>query len=82
MAARKTLVDGTPVLLINLGDIINEHLRREAVDEDTLMAALQEYGLNNFNKVELAVLEVEGSISMVPVVSTHAKKVVKPKSGL
>ena len=78
----RRLVDGTPTLLINHGEIIYEHLRREAVDEDTLMAALREHGLNNFNEVELAVLEVDGSISVVPVASLQAKKIVKPKSGI
>ena len=78
----RRLVDGTPTLLINHGDIIYEHLRREGVDKDTLMAALREHGLDNFNEVELAVLEVDGSISVVPIASLHAKKVVKPKSGL
>lgn len=36
------------------------------MDEDTLMAALREHGIDDMSKVEMAVLETDGTISVVP----------------
>ena len=41
-------------------------MRREGLDEDTLLAALREHGVADVKDVEMAVLEVDGSISVVP----------------
>jgi uncharacterized membrane protein YcaP (DUF421 family) len=37
------------------------------LDEETLEAALREHGIAQLRDVEMAVLEVDGSISVVPV---------------
>jgi uncharacterized membrane protein YcaP (DUF421 family) len=66
-ARLRGLVEGTPTLLVVHGQVIQEHLRREGVDEQTLMAALREHGVEAVDGVEMAVLEVDGSISVVPV---------------
>lgn len=73
------LVEGTPTLLALHGEVIPEHLRRERVDEEILSAALREHGIADISGVEMAVLETDGSISVVPVVeSAHrGKKPVK-----
>jgi uncharacterized membrane protein YcaP (DUF421 family) len=60
-------VEGTPTLLVLHGKTIPEHLRREGVDEDMLAAALREHGITDVSVVEMAVLETDGSISVVPV---------------
>ena len=57
---------GTPTVLIHNGHIEREHLRREHVTETELMTAIRQYGLPDTNDVKLAVLEVDGSISIVP----------------
>ncbi len=62
----RRLVEGTPTLLVLHGEVIPEHLRRESLDEDTLEAALREHGVANIGDVEMAVLETDGSISVVP----------------
>jgi uncharacterized membrane protein YcaP (DUF421 family) len=41
-------------------------MRREGMDEDTLLAALREHGVAQVSEVEMAVLEIDGSISVVP----------------
>ena len=41
-------------------------MRREGLDDDTLQAALREHGVADVKDVEMAVLEVDGSISVVP----------------
>lgn len=60
-------VEGTPTLLVLHGEVIPEHLRREGLDEESLLAALREHGVAEIGEVEMAVLEIDGSISVVPV---------------
>jgi uncharacterized membrane protein YcaP (DUF421 family) len=62
----RRLVLGAPTVLILHGETIPDHMRREGLDEDTLQAALREHGVADVKDVEMAVLEVDGSISVVP----------------
>jgi uncharacterized membrane protein YcaP (DUF421 family) len=62
----RRLIEGTPTLLILHGEVIAEHLRREGLDQDTLEAAIREHGVAELSDVEMAVLEIDGSISVVP----------------
>jgi uncharacterized membrane protein YcaP (DUF421 family) len=73
----RRLVEGTPTLLVLHGEVIPDHLRREGVDQETLEAALREHGVADLNDVEMAVLEIDGSISIVPD-STATKRVKRP----
>ena len=63
-------MEGSPTLLVLHGAAIPEHMRREGIDEDTLAAALREHGIVEISQVEMAVLETDGSISVVPVGET------------
>lgn len=56
---------GRATLLINNGHVIRENLQRELITEDELLAALREHGCTSPSDVALAVLEVDGSISVV-----------------
>lgn len=56
---------GRATLLINNGHIIRENLKHELITEDELLAALREHGCLSPTDVALAVLEVDGSISVV-----------------
>jgi uncharacterized membrane protein YcaP (DUF421 family) len=47
------------------------------VDQETLEAALREHGVADMEDVEMAVLEIYGSISVVPVGGT-TKRVKRP----
>ncbi|MBE3557093.1 MAG: DUF421 domain-containing protein [Firmicutes bacterium] len=58
--------EGEPVVLISHGHLIEEHLKREGIDVDELLAALHEHGVEQIEKVEAAILEINGSISVVP----------------
>jgi len=60
------VLEGSPTLLVLHGESIPEHLRREGIDEDTLEAVLREHGVARLRDVEMAVLEVDGSISVIP----------------
>lgn len=72
-------VEGTPTLLVLHGEVIPEHMRREGIDEESLLAALREHGVAELSGVEMAVLEIDGSISVVPMgeMTTRVKKPLK-----
>lgn len=74
----RRLVEGSPTLLVLHGETIREHLRREGIDEDTLMAAIREHGISAISGVDMAVLEIDGSISVVPA-ETPAKRTRPPR---
>jgi uncharacterized membrane protein YcaP (DUF421 family) len=73
------MIEGSPTLLVLHGELIAAHLRREGLDRETLEAALREHGIADLAGVEMAVLEIDGSISVVPAggTTTHVKRPVK-----
>ena len=62
---QKRLV-GEPVILVNDGRPDAQRMQREGVTRDELMAALREHGVLSLDEVRLAVLEIDGDISVVP----------------
>jgi uncharacterized membrane protein YcaP (DUF421 family) len=58
-------VEGTPTILVHNGAIIQPHMTRECISIDELHRALREHGVDDINDVALAVLEVDGSISVL-----------------
>ena len=56
---------GHATILINRGIILDEHLRREGIVRTDLMTALREHGVASTEEVRLAVLEVDGTISVL-----------------
>jgi len=75
----RRFVEGTPTLLVLHGEVIQEHLNREGLDQETLETALREHGVADVSEVEMAVLEIDGSISVVPAgaTTTRTKKPLK-----
>ncbi|GLV49257.1 DUF421 domain-containing protein [Thermus sp. LT1-2-5] len=76
---RRSLM-GEPVLLVHEGRPVWEHLRREGVELEELMAALREHGVVRLEDVLEAVLEVDGTISVVPKDHLEPKRVRKVRS--
>ena len=62
----QNLLEGSPTILVAHGEIMQANLRQEGLDEAALKTALREHGIADLLAVELAVLEVDGSISVVP----------------
>ena len=62
----RRLVEGTPTILVLHGEVVAQHMRREGIDNESLLAALREHGISDVSEVEMAVLEIDGSISVVP----------------
>ncbi|HWZ81396.1 MAG TPA: YetF domain-containing protein [Terriglobales bacterium] len=61
----RQLVQGQPSLLIHDGEVIAAHMAREHVSMDALECAVREHGVGSYKDVALAVLEVDGSISVL-----------------
>jgi len=57
---------GSPTLLVHDGEIIPDHLRHEGLSTDEVLQALREHGVDELASVKSAVLEVDGTISVVP----------------
>ena len=58
-------IEGTPTILIHSGKVIEPHLVKEHVSIDELMRALREHGVPCLEDAALAVLEVDGAISVL-----------------
>ena len=73
----RRLIQGHPTLLVHDGEIIPAQMAREHVSLDALQTALREHGIGSVKEAALAVLEVDGSISVMkyddiqPTAQTH-----------
>jgi uncharacterized membrane protein YcaP (DUF421 family) len=59
-------VEGEPRLLVRDGRVLSKALREEGVDVEDVRAAARGAGIARLEDVRLAVLETEGSISIIP----------------
>jgi len=61
----RSVIQGSPTLLIHNGQLIHAHCAKEHVTVDEVERALREHGVGTIGEVALAVLEVDGSISVL-----------------
>jgi len=61
----RKLIQGQPSLLVHDGQLIQAHMAKEHVSMDELERSLREHGLASYKDAALAVLEVDGSISVL-----------------
>ena len=59
------LLAGEGIMLVHRGEVLDEHLRRGGITRDELQQALREHGVARIEDVMLAVLEPDGTISVV-----------------
>src|SRR5437660_8092422 len=59
------LVEPPPTLLVHDGDLVKQNLEKEGLSVDDVEMAVREQGLDKMGDVGLAVLENDGSISVV-----------------
>ena len=59
------ILEGTPTLLIRNGDILESNLSGEGITRADLLRALREHGVDDPALVRSAILEVDGSISVL-----------------
>lgn len=68
-------IQGNPIMLVYQGKIIHKHLEKAKISHDELEAAIREHGVKNIEAVDLAILEVDGNISVLS--SNFTKKTRK-----
>jgi uncharacterized membrane protein YcaP (DUF421 family) len=62
----RRILDYAPTVVARDGHWLESAIDREGLDSDDLEAAIREYGVESISGVKLAVLEHDGSISVVP----------------
>ncbi len=60
------VLEGEPLLLVRDGRVLTEAMRRAGMHRDELDRAIRAKGVASVRDVSLAVLEVDGSISVIP----------------
>ena len=69
------VVEGDAIMLVYQGKIMDAHMKKAKITEDELMEAVREHGLMSIEEVDLAIMEVDGSISVLS--DKYQKKTVK-----
>lgn len=60
-----SLVQGNPIILVYEGKIIQENLIKSKISMDEIEEAAREHGVQSIEEVNLAVLEIDGNISIL-----------------
>ncbi|MEJ7838104.1 MAG: YetF domain-containing protein [Thermomicrobiales bacterium] len=60
------LFGGSPAVLINHGQVIESSLGKEGLSNDDLRDVLVEHGIEDIGQVKVALLEMDGSLLIVP----------------
>lgn len=68
-------VEGDTIMLVYQGKILATHLEKARITEDELMEAAREHGVSSAKEIDLAILEIDGSISILS--DQYSKKSVK-----
>ena len=58
--------EGEPLLLVSEGKVLTQRLAREGIEVADLEQAAREHGIADLGQVEAAVLEVDGTMSIIP----------------
>lgn len=58
-------ITGSPVVIAQNGHLEHTNMRREGITEDEVLAAIRSFGLASLGEVKLAILEGDGSLSVV-----------------
>lgn len=71
------LVQGNPLMLVYHGKIIPKHLDQARLSNKELEAAIREHGVKDIKDVNIAILEVDGNISVLS--NNFTRKTVKKR---
>lgn len=62
-----SVVDGLPLIVVEKGNPLKERMKLSNVEiDDVLQSARQSFGITSLTEIDYAVLETDGSISIVP----------------
>ena len=75
----RNLLVGHPTIIARDGQWIPEAMRKEHIDQDDVEMMMREHGMDSIEDVKLAVLELDGTISFVPMSSDtyHSRRRVR-----
>jgi uncharacterized membrane protein YcaP (DUF421 family) len=59
------LIQGEAIMLVYKGNIKIDNMHRTRITHEELMEAVREHGVNSISDVDLAILEVDGNISIL-----------------
>lgn len=68
-------IEGDATMLIYKGKILETHLQKAKITTNELMEAVREHGVATVKEVDLAILEVDGNISVLS--NSYQKRTVK-----
>jgi uncharacterized membrane protein YcaP (DUF421 family) len=79
---RKAL-EGEPLLILHNGELIERAILKADLSDDMVLQAIREHGFDDAKQIRMAVLEVDGTISIVPsggptVRTRHRVRAVRP----
>lgn len=57
---------GEPVLIVKDGEMLDAAMRKEGVTREQVLAAMREHGVGTLSDIQMAVLEMDGTLSIVP----------------
>lgn len=63
--AIRILVQSEPVTLVYDGKILKQNMKKVLMSDDELYSTIREHGIKDCKDVKLAVLEVDGNISVI-----------------
>jgi uncharacterized membrane protein YcaP (DUF421 family) len=76
------LVKSSPALLVYKGEILNEIMMKERIDQDEIYATIRKNGLSSIEDADAVVLETDGSLTVIRSVKSleneTMKKMIKP----
>lgn len=73
------VIEGDATMLIYKGEIMETHLKKARITFEELMEVVREHGVSSVKEVDLAILEVDGNISVLS--NEYKKKTVKRLKG-
>ncbi|EJY54616.1 hypothetical protein URH17368_2678 [Alicyclobacillus hesperidum URH17-3-68] len=76
----RKIATGEPIVLVHRGQYILKHMKRSKIDLDLLQQMLREQGYFDYRKVEYAILEPTGSLSVLPKSDREDKVDVTPSN--
>ena len=73
------VIQGKPILLIYKGFVREDNLKKNKITFEELYEAIREHGIDNIDKVDLAMLERDGNISVLS--DSFQKRTTKKRKG-
>ena len=58
-------LQGDPIMLVYQGKVLDSHLRLAKISKEEVLEAIREHGVPSEKEVDLAILEVDGNISVL-----------------